>query len=91
MARRLDVLDDAELRTAMQDFESLYRQLDVVEVTDSLVRDAGSLAEDFALRGYDAVHLASARLVHDSDMVFVAGDQHVINAARAMGMATSKL
>jgi predicted nucleic acid-binding protein len=91
MARRLDRLDDAELRTAVQDFESLYRQLDIVEVTDSLVRDAGSLAEEFALRGYDAVHLASAQLVHDSDMVFAAGDQNLAKAAQAIGIATAKL
>ncbi|HET9731504.1 MAG TPA: type II toxin-antitoxin system VapC family toxin [Acidimicrobiales bacterium] len=91
MARRLDRLSDAELRTAVQDLESLHQQLDIVEVTDSLVRDAGSLAEELALRGYDAVHLASAKLVHDSDMVFAAGDQALLNAAQAIGIATAKL
>lgn len=91
MARRLDRVDDYELRTAVQAFESLYQQLDIVEVTENLVRDAGSLAEQFALRGYDAVHLASAQLVHDSDMVIAAGDQNLIKAAQALGIATSNL
>jgi hypothetical protein len=91
MARRLDRVDDYELRTAVHAFESLYQQLDIVEVTENLVRDAGSLAEQFALRGYDAVHLASAQLVHDSDMVIAAGDQNLIKAAQALGIATSNL
>jgi predicted nucleic acid-binding protein len=91
MARRLDRVDEYELRTAVQDFESLYQQLDIVEVTENLVRHAGSLAERFALRGYDAVHLASAQQVHDSDMVIAAGDQDLLRAAQALGIATSNL
>jgi uncharacterized protein len=91
MARRLDRVDDQGLRSALQDLESLYQQLDIVEVTESLVRDAGSLAEQFALRGYDAVHLASAHLVHDPDLVIAAGDQNLLTAARTLGMATSNL
>lgn len=91
MARRLDRFGDDELRTAVGDLESLYQQLDIVEVTESLVRDAGSLAEQFALRGYDAVHLASAQLVHDPDTVLAAGDQNLLSAAEAMGLAISNL
>ncbi len=91
MARRLNRVDDDELRAAVQDLESLYQQLDIVEVTDSLVRNAGSLAERFALRGYDAVHLASAQVVHDPDLVLAAGDQNLMRAARTLGIATSKL
>ena len=91
MARRLDRVDEYQLRTAVQDFDSLYQQLDIVEVTENLVRDAGSLAERFALRGHDAVHLASAQQVHDSDMVFAAGDQNLLKAAQTLGIATSNL
>lgn len=91
MARRMHRIDDDQLRTAVQDFESLHQQLDIVEVTETLVRDAGSLAQEFALRGYDAVHLASAQLVHDPDLVLASGDQHLLTAAQALGMATSKL
>ena len=91
MARRMDRFDDDHLRTAVQDFESLHEQLDIVEVTENLVRDAGSLAQELALRGYDAVHLASAQLVHDPDMVLASRDQHLLAAAHALGMATSSL
>ncbi|WP_298338699.1 hypothetical protein [Ferrimicrobium sp.] len=41
----------------MIDLEVLYQQIDIVEVSDSLVRRAGALAEIHSLRGCDAVHL----------------------------------
>jgi predicted nucleic acid-binding protein len=91
MAHRLDRVEDDALRASVVVFESLYPQLDIVEITEGLVRDAGSLAEQFALRGYDAVHLASAQLVHDLDMVLAAGDQNLVKAAQALGIATSNL
>lgn len=91
MARRMDRLDDDQLRIAVRDFESLHEQLDIVEVTEKLVRDAGSFAELFALRGYDAVHLASAQIVHDPDMVLASVDQSLVKAAQALGIATSNL
>jgi predicted nucleic acid-binding protein len=91
MARRLDRLDERGLREAVDDFESLHDQLDVIEVTDGLIRDAGGLAEQLSLRGYDAVHLASARLVDDPDMVLAAGDQSLLAAAGALGIATADL
>jgi predicted nucleic acid-binding protein len=91
MARRMDRLEDDELRTAVRDFESLHEQLDIVEVTAGLVHDAGSLAERFSLRGYDAVHLASARLLQDPDVVLAAGDLSLLKAAQALGIATSNL
>jgi hypothetical protein len=49
------------------------------------------LAEQLNLRGYDAIHLASARLVDDPEMVLAAGDQSLLAAARAVGMATADL
>ena len=91
MARRLDRLDERGLREAVDDLESLHDQLDVIEVTDGLIRDAGGLAEQLSLRGYDAVHLASARLVDDPEMVLAAGDQSLLAAARALGIATADL
>jgi uncharacterized protein len=63
----------------------------VVEVTDSVVRDAGALAEQFSLRGHDAVHLASARLINDPELVLAAGDQSLLAGARAIGIATANL
>jgi predicted nucleic acid-binding protein len=91
MARRIERVDRGQLRSAVEDFEALHEQLDIVEVTETLVRDAGALAEQFALRGYYAVHLASAQLVRDPDMVLAAGDKNLLKAARALRIATANL
>ena len=91
MARRMDRLDERQLRTAVEDFEAVHKQLDFIEVTENLVGEAGALAEQFGLRGYDAVHLASARLLNDPELVLAAGDQTLLGAARAAGIATADL
>ncbi len=70
--------------------EALYEQLDLVEITKGLLGDAGALAECFGLCGYDAVHLASAQLVNDPEMVLAAGDQQLLGAARVAGIATAQ-
>ncbi len=91
MARRLDRIDERGLREAVEGFEELHDQLDVIAVTEGLIREAGGLAEQLGLRGYDAVHLASARLVNDVETVLAAGDQSLLVAARAIGLATADL
>lgn len=91
MARRLDRIDGRELREAVDNFESLHDQLDMIEVTEGLIREAGDLAEQMNLRGYDAVHLASARLVDDAEMVLAAGDHSLLVAAQAIGLSTADL
>jgi predicted nucleic acid-binding protein len=91
LARRMNRVDEGQLRAAVEDFEALHDQLDMVEITEGLVRGAGALAEQFDLRGYDAVHLASARLVNDREVVLAAGAQSLLGAARAVGLATANL
>jgi predicted nucleic acid-binding protein len=91
MAHRLGRIDEPGLREAVYSLESLHDQLDLIEVTEGLLREAGGFAEQLSLRGYDAVHLASARLVDDAEMVLAAGDQSLLAAARALGVATADL
>lgn len=91
MARRLDRLDASGLREAVRAFENLHDQLDLIEVTEGLVREAGGLAEQLGLRGYDAVHLASARLIADAETVLATGDPGLLAAARSIGLATADL
>ncbi len=91
MARRMNRIGDRGLRDAVEQFETLHDQLDLIEVTEGVVRDAGALAERLSLRGYDAVHLASARLVNDPEMVLAASDQSLLVSARTLGIATAPL
>jgi uncharacterized protein len=71
---------------ALEDFESLQAELALIGVDAQLARDAGELAERFALRGYDAVHLASALSVGDA-ITLVSWDEDLRRAAARNGCA----
>ena len=53
-------------REAVEALDEDWETLDKPEVSEDLVREAGNLAEEHALRGFDAIYLASALLVHDA-------------------------
>jgi len=59
-----------------------------VEVTDALSRAAGLLADRLALRGFDAIHLASFELVAgrsaDEDVRFSSADSRLTRAAKRL-------
>ena len=88
-AGRLGRLTSRQLRVAVNEFEHIYEQLDLVDIDDELARRAGQLSEAHALRGYDAVHLAAAHRVRDPDLVLVAGDGARLAAATSEGLATA--
>ena len=90
-AERLGRVTARQLRAAVAAFDFLFDEIDLVEVDDALARRAGELAEVRQLRGYDAVHLAAADRVRDPDVVVVAGDGALLEAATAEGMTVAKL
>jgi hypothetical protein len=90
-AQRMGRLTARQLSSAVRGLDSLDRQLDHVELTEPLAARAGDLAEDHALRGYHAVHLAAAELIADDDLVVVAGDEPLRWAAHSLGLATANL
>ena len=69
----------------MRSIEELCRELDVIGLDAVLARSAGDLAERHALRGYDAVHLASAVAIEDPDLVVATWDRDLAAAAVARG------
>jgi predicted nucleic acid-binding protein len=73
---------------AREEFESLQNELALVGIDGPLARRAGELAEEHALRGYDAVHLASA-LALGTDATFVTWDQDLKRAAAQRGCAVA--
>jgi predicted nucleic acid-binding protein len=74
---------------AKRSLEGLWRQLRVVEVSPEVAADAGELAESHALRGYDAVHLASALAVLDDELLMVTWDDDLATAARREGLTVA--
>ena len=71
---------------AREDFESLHSELLLVGIDAALARRAGELADELALPGYDAVHLASA-LAIDGATTLVSWDQDLRRAAAQSGCA----
>jgi len=82
-AKRRGRINDANLVKAISILEGLHSQLYVVEVTSKLVKMAAELAEEFSLRGYDSIHLASAIFMRAD--VFASSDESLCVAAQASG------
>lgn len=77
-------LTAAQHRKARSELAVLVEELSIVEVTEQLIADAAELAEQEALRGYDAVHLASA-LVIGADLL-TSADATLCEAAARRGV-----
>lgn len=78
-------------RQAVEDLDRDWDSYFVLEVTADLVRRAGTLAEDHALRAYDALHLASALTLRDRvqrTVAFLCFDGELEAAARGEGLTT---
>lgn len=73
---------------AREEFESLQSELVLVGIDGQLARGAGELAEEHKLRGYDALHLASA-LALGTDITLVTWDEDLKRAAAQRGCAVA--
>ena len=80
-ARRLTA---RQHREAKIELAQLLDELAIVAITGDLVEAAATLAEDQALRAYDAVHLAAAVLVGAD--VMSTSDAHLGAAATRIGL-----
>jgi len=87
-ARRRGRLDGAQHAAASALLDRLWLELDVIEADDAVVRAAAGFADRFALRGYDAVHCASAVRIEDDDLVAATGSVRLLDAWSALGIAT---
>lgn len=88
-AERMGRVTGAQLAAAIVELDAIIAEVDHVEVTADLAHSAGELAHTLGLRGYDAVHLAAAITVADTDLVIVTGDADLAAAATAMGIAVA--
>ena len=64
---------------------SLYAQLRIIAIDEPLARQAGDLAGQHALRGYDAVDVACALQLQGHDLLLATWDNALNAAARATG------
>lgn len=85
-ARRGGRLDQRLYRESQASFDRTYEELVAIGVDQQLTRTAGGLASEFSLRGYDAVHLATALDLAEHDVALVSWDRDLSQAATAAGL-----
>ena len=86
-AVRGDRLSSEQLHDARTELAAFVDDLHLVDVTENLIESAARLAETESLRGYDAVHLASALLVDAA--VLTSADRDLCEAAERQGLHTA--
>ncbi len=82
----LDRAGQAAAESAWEEYWSATRP---VELTPAVEHSAGQLAARHALRGADAVHLASALAASQPGIILAAWDRRLRDGARAAGLAVA--
>lgn len=85
-ARRDHRLDTDAHEFAERAWEDYWAATRPVELTEAISAEAGKLAVRYALRGADAVHLASALAMGTDQLLFAAWDQRLRSGAEAAGL-----
>ncbi len=84
-AARNHDLTESELAEAERDWEDFWAATRPVELTTTVEHHAGHLAHAHALRGAEAVHLASALAVGAPGLIIAAWDRRLHTGAQAAG------
>lgn len=84
-AKRGGRLTPAGYRSGLADFEDVHAALLIVAIDEALATQAGDLAAEHNLRGYDAVHLAGA-LRLGIDTTLITWDEQLKRAAINAGL-----
>jgi predicted nucleic acid-binding protein len=87
--RRSGNLRASRYARAKQGWLVLWGELVVIEADEQVVDRAANLAEQYRLRGYDAVHLAGAEA--SGCQVLVSGDHELCRASLECGFAVLDL
>ena len=77
------------LPRAVDRIDGLCAELDVIGLDPDLAHTAGELAQTYGLRGYDAVHLATALSINVDPMLLATWDGDLARAAVAAGCSVS--
>ena len=88
LALRIGRLSQNDHSRAARLLNDRIEELDLVIVTRAIVDSAAALALTQSLRGYDAVHAATALALRSDDTVAIASDQTLLKAFRTLGFDT---
>ena len=81
-----------QLAVHKRELNTLWRALSILTPDEAMIARAGDLAERFALRAYDSVHLAAAETIRSRldpalELRFAAFDTGLLGAATKLGFA----
>lgn len=85
----MDRLSAVDYDASLESLDDTWRKFVIADVTEPLVRLAGDLAERYLLRGFDAIHLASAVTLQrelGEPITFSAFDDHLSESAASEGL-----
>lgn len=85
-AHRDHRISSAELEVAKRKLNRLWTQTQVVDFDEPVAVSAGDAAETFGLRGYEAVHLATALILQDESLLVATWDADLRAAALDVGL-----
>ena len=92
--RREGSVDETAYQAALRTFQTDWDGIGKMEVSEETARRAGDLARKHALRGFDAIHLASALLISSGikggKLAFATADARLARAAAQEGLATHR-
>lgn len=82
-ARRISRADLDEVKGRLR---RVWTQVQVIDLDEPVAIAAGDAAETFSLRGYDAVHLATALTLQDESLLVATWDSDLRAAALKVGL-----
>ena len=89
--KRETSIHDSIFRTIINSFQKDWKSFFCVEVTNDLNDMIDKIVATHPLRGFDAIHLASALIVYEKapqDFLFACFDRKLIQAAKTEGLNT---
>ncbi len=89
--RREKELTDPDFEHLLDNFRKDFMSMIRVNVTEDLNRWIDSIMKRHPLRGFDAVHLASAVMIQErvaDPILFACFDQRLVEAAKREGLST---
>jgi predicted nucleic acid-binding protein len=82
-------ISDEDHKRIKNDLDRDWENIFVIKLTDAVVRSAGDLAEKRSLRGFDALHLASALELLKAvplPVLFSSSDARLMESAKEEGL-----
>ncbi|MBI1845336.1 MAG: type II toxin-antitoxin system VapC family toxin [Actinobacteria bacterium] len=80
-------ITDASLISALREWRRFEAEIDFFELTPEVAGSAADLAGAHLLSGADAIHLATALALRDSELVLATWDRRLASAAAAEGLS----